>query len=148
MTAYIDTSTGEFPLYAGDIKLRHPNVSWPVNFVPPENYAVIKMAAAPYLPWDKVYVHGGAELVDGFWQQKWVIRDVNQEERDILIKAKWREIRTNRNNLLSSCDWTQLPDCQLNDATKQTWANYRQQLRNITETEDPFAIIWPLAPNK
>lgn len=47
--------------------------------------------------------------------------------------------------LLSSSDWTQLPDVSL--ATKEAWATYRQALRDITAQPGyPFDIVWPVSP--
>ena len=47
--------------------------------------------------------------------------------------------------LLSSSDWTQLPDVPL--ATKGAWATYRQALRDITlQPGFPTDVVWPKAP--
>jgi len=43
-------------------------------------------------------------------------------------------LRAVRNHLLSSSDWTQLPDSPLTESKRVEWATYRQALRNITET--------------
>ena len=51
-----------------------------------------------------------------------------------------------RQMLLQQSDWTQLPDVPL--ATKETWAIYRQTLRDITEQTDPFNINWPVQPDR
>ena len=51
-----------------------------------------------------------------------------------------------RQMLLQQSDWTQLPDVPL--ATKETWAIYRQTLRDITEQTDPFNINWPVRPDR
>lgn len=59
-------------------------------------------------------------------------------------QTQWPVVRSQRNALLSASDWTQLPDVPL--ATKETWAIYRQALRDITEQTDPFNINWPVAP--
>lgn len=52
--------------------------------------------------------------------------------------------RKKRNDLLTSSDWTQLPDVPI--ATKEAWAVYRQALRDITLQPDPFNIVWPTPP--
>ncbi len=57
---------------------------------------------------------------------------------------QWNEVRYKRNQLLQESDWTQLPDVPL--STKEVWAAYRQQLRDITNQADPFNIVWPIAP--
>ena len=59
-------------------------------------------------------------------------------------ETEWPLVRSRRNHLLTASDWTQLPDVPL--ATKQSWAIYRQALRDITLQADPFNIVWPVAP--
>lgn len=41
-------------------------------------------------------------------------------------------VRTERNQRLVDCDWTQFPDSPLIDSQKTEWASYRQSLRDIT----------------
>ena len=60
------------------------------------------------------------------------------------LQKAWGHVRALRTGKLTSCDWTQLPDVPL--ATKEAWATYRQQLRDITQQPDPFNIAWPVAP--
>lgn len=57
----------------------------------------------------------------------------------------WADVRRRRDGFLSHSDWTQLPDVPL--TTKEAWATYRQELRDITTQTDPLNIIWPTAPN-
>ena len=61
-------------------------------------------------------------------------------------QTQWPVVRSQRNALLSASDWTQLPDVPL--ATKETWAIYRQALREITDQSDPFNIVWPVQPDR
>lgn len=59
----------------------------------------------------------------------------------------WAEIRTQRDQLLSSSDWTQLPDSPLDDGTKATWSVYRQTLRDIPQDYPTGSgIVWPDIP--
>lgn len=54
-------------------------------------------------------------------------------------------VRTERDHLLLSSDWTQVPDAPAE--TKTEWAAYRQELRDVTEQIGfPFSINWPVAP--
>ena len=56
------------------------------------------------------------------------------------------DVRARRDQLLSVCDWTQLPD--IPQFTKDLWAPYRQALRDITlQTGFPYQIDWPTPPN-
>lgn len=55
------------------------------------------------------------------------------------------QIRLQRNNLLAASDWTQLPDVP--QTTKDVWATYRKELRDITlQSEFPREIVWPTKP--
>ena len=57
---------------------------------------------------------------------------------------KWFAIRIHRNELLSRCDWTQIPDAALTLEEKQAWAEYRQALRNLPqEFATPDEVNFP-----
>lgn len=61
-------------------------------------------------------------------------------------EVAWKPVRYKRNLLLNESDWTQSADSPVN---RQTWAEYRQKLRNITETfSSPEDVIWPLKPGQ
>lgn len=56
-------------------------------------------------------------------------------------------LRSDRNKLLSSSDWTQTLDSPLTDAKRQEWAVYRQLLRDLPAgTLDPSNPSWPTEP--
>lgn len=56
-------------------------------------------------------------------------------------------MRAQRDAMLRSCDWTQVPDAQLTAEQKAAWASYRQALRDVpAQAEFPGAIDWPTLP--
>lgn len=58
-------------------------------------------------------------------------------------------IRSKRANLLSTSDWTQLPDNGLSEAKRAEWAAYRQALRDMPATVSVNSvedIVWPTRP--
>jgi hypothetical protein len=60
---------------------------------------------------------------------------------------KWGAIRQYRTELLSSCDWTQLPDAALTLEEKQAWSGYRQALRDIPQNFlIPEEVVFPETP--
>ena len=61
-----------------------------------------------------------------------------------VTETAWSNVRRLRTRLLNSTDWTQLPDVPI--TTKETWATYRQALRDVTAQTDPFNITWPTPP--
>lgn len=64
----------------------------------------------------------------------------------LAIESTEFEIKAKRGLLLKQSDWTQLPDVPL--STKETWAEYRQYLRDIpSQAGYPFEVTWPVPPN-
>ena len=57
---------------------------------------------------------------------------------------RWAEVRSLRDTKLAATDWTQLPDVP--DETSSLWAQYRKDLRDVTDQSDPFSVIWPVPP--
>lgn len=81
--------------------------------------------------------------VDVATQQLIIRPDLEQEK----ISDAWRQVRLQRNRLLSASDWTQVSDNNLTQEQRAAWAEYRQQLRDITTTTtDPRTIQWPQKP--
>tara|TARA_B100001989_G_scaffold128218_1_gene90602 strand:+ start:226 stop:498 length:273 start_codon:yes stop_codon:yes gene_type:complete len=61
-----------------------------------------------------------------------------------ILASKWQMIRVQRNNKLSATDWRASSDLTLSDA----WKNYRNELRQIPQTQtDPDNITWPTEPS-
>jgi len=94
-----------------------------------------------------------------FWEGEWKERVPSPNRHALWIEDEWvwdhedllNDVRLVRNNLLSVCDWTQLPDVDLTEEQKDSWTSYRQSLRdlsfvssNITCLED---VPWPDTPS-
>jgi hypothetical protein len=55
------------------------------------------------------------------------------------------EVRAERNKLLSTSDFTQLPDTPLSLEEKEAWATYRQKLRDLPNNYEPSEKVdWPV----
>lgn len=64
-----------------------------------------------------------------------------EAEQRIQIAVERRQLR---NSILAGTDWTQLPDSTVD---KQTWATYRQALRDVpSQPGFPDTIVWPVPP--
>lgn len=71
--------------------------------------------------------------------EEWVFEE-DQETKDFYLRA----IRTERNNRLAECDWTQLTDAPVN---REAWAVYRKTLRDMpVATANPASPAWPEKP--
>ena len=59
-------------------------------------------------------------------------------------------LRSKRNSILASSDWTVLPDSPLSAELKTAWLEYRQDLRDITEGVNTVAkvnaVVFPDKP--
>jgi hypothetical protein len=97
--------------------------------------------------WKKTYVEKNPRWTGDSWVQVWEERDATPEELEERASAKWAIIRRYRNELLADTDWTQFVDVPLSNEKKQEFADYRQELRDITDQPDPFDIWFPEAPN-
>ena len=63
------------------------------------------------------------------------------------LKWQWYLVRTQRDKLLYSCDWTQVADAAVSAENVAAWVTYRQALRAVPQTQtDPYAIVWPTPP--
>lgn len=67
------------------------------------------------------------------------------ERESEATETAWSMLRTQRNALLSACDWTVLGDSPTSTAA---WKAYRQSLRDLpANTTDPTAPDWPTPPS-
>lgn len=74
--------------------------------------------------------------VDGAWTQGWEVSNLPAEDAE-------RNIRSQRDSLLSRTDWMALSDV----AMLPEWAVYRQALRDVTAQGGfPYSVIWPTEP--
>lgn len=59
-------------------------------------------------------------------------------------KQDFKKLRAKRNELLAKTDWTQNQDASLSDDVLAKYQSYRQKLRDITETDHPYYVKWPV----
>lgn len=134
------------PYSLGQLRRDNPQVSFP-STIPADTlaeYDVYEIVATEQPIYDEsaYNIEPSIELVDGLWTQTWVLVEHTAED----IERQWANIRSERNQRLSACDWTQLPDAPLTNLETANWGSYRQALRDITTQSDPFNIQWPEKP--
>ncbi len=77
----------------------------------------------------------------------WVVEDTPVVESDPETEPVAPEVsvRAERDNLLSTSDWTQVDDSPVD---KSAWATYRQLLRDVpSQAGFPNTITWPTKPS-
>ena len=138
-----------FPYSIGALRRDNPNTSFPAN--PTEQtlaewnvFPVIDKPAPACNPATQNCNQINPTLVAGKWEMAWSVTPATPEQIAKRTTAKEAEVRQQRNQLLSDCDWTQLPDAPVPPAP---WATYRQQLRDVTaQAGFPWEVVWPVAP--
>ncbi len=56
-------------------------------------------------------------------------------------------VRSQRDGLLRSTDWTQVGDAALGDHTAEEWATHRQALRDLPSVHSRVSeVVWPFNP--
>ena len=75
------------------------------------------------------------------------VADMSAEEIQAAKDSAMAQIRSQRNQLLKECDWTQIADCTI--PKKAEWTTYRQTLRDLpsTITEPRTFSAWPNNPD-
>lgn len=121
-----------FPASGPDAEFLEANSCMTVTVWKAYDQLTEKLAAvAPYIEENTVYTIA--------------VESLTASEIEANTESQWSKIRKQRDSLLQSCDWTQLPDVTISN--KADWAAYRQALRDITNQEDPYNIVWPSDPN-
>ena len=73
------------------------------------------------------------------------VKPLTEDDLASKVIAQGERVRTRRNQLLSACDYTQLPDN--NDPKKAEWAIYRQALRDLPAQKGFPDVEFPKDPN-
>ena len=75
-----------------------------------------------------------------------------EEEAELVARAEAADldmtmVRSQRDSLLRSTDWTQVGDAALGDHTAEEWATYRQALRDLPSAYSRVSeVVWPNDP--
>ncbi len=74
------------------------------------------------------------------------------EEAELVARAEAADldlsmVRSQRDSLLRSTDWTQVGDAALGDHTAEEWATHRQALRDLPAVYSRVSeVVWPFNP--
>ena len=140
-----------YPYSVQDLKLENKNISFPslISDSLLETFGVYKVELKDS-GYDDDYTKDVVEvtptLSGSVYVQTYQISDADETTINTRKEIKWEEIREQRNQLLSQCDWTQFQDSPITGSQLTLWQTYRQQLRDITNQSNPFDIIWPTKP--
>lgn len=84
---YLNTITGEFPRYDGDLEL----LGWTVGDPLPENWVKVEYVDPPIIKEGETYTQLPPTLQGGIWKINWEVRQITEEERKIQQTLSIRE---------------------------------------------------------
>jgi len=161
-------STGELTTVS-QFKASQPNTSFPKQITADilDSYGYDALLQGPQATVTAPYeisVRDGVEEVEGKWFTKFVVgpifTDATDEDGNVTSAAEQEaayragidskaaeSVRSERNQKLAECDWTQLADQPFSADDQAAWAGYRQALRDLPEAAGfPHDVTWPEAP--
>lgn len=147
-----DNIITKYPINIDDLREEYPSISFPSSFnqFDYSEYDIIEYVDSEfpeYNPEVERIVEGTPLLEGDTWKQNWVTEPLSEEEKQKILDDKIFSIRAQRNLKLTESDWTQSNDSPLSDESKLAWAQYRQELRDITSQEGyPHNVTWPEQP--
>ena len=139
-----------YPYSIGDLRRDNTYTSFPKN---PSNELLatwdvypVKPETTPTFDTYTQKIVEGTPYYDGYqWCQTWTVVSLTAEEQAVIINNLSNTLRSTRNQLLRATDWTQLPDCPIED--KSIFTDYRQALRNFPQQEGfPLTAVMPSLP--
>ncbi len=139
---YIKLTNGQVEPYSIEkLRLDNPNTSFPQNpniaLLAEWNVYPCTIQAQPSYDYLTQTIQPTAIVeVEGCWVQNW-------EVVTLPLETASRNVRQQRNELLSQTDWMALSD----NVMQPSWGTYRQALRDLTtQSGFPYLVVWPSKP--
>ena len=68
--------------------------------------------------------------------------------QELIDAQPLKELRTERNQVLTECDWVVIRATSTDTPVPEEWKTYMQALRDLpTATADPANPVWPVQPS-
>lgn len=142
-------STGEIRSQ-DEIRQAHPGTSFPSVWTPQlvNNLGldpILDTPAPAVTRYQTARQDGIQQDAAGNWVWKWVVVDMDPEQKAAADATQAAAVRSTRNQKLTASDWTQLADTP--GQTRAAYVQYRQDLRNLPQQPGfPWDVNWPQEP--
>jgi hypothetical protein len=135
----------------GQLRKDNPQTSFPKN---PSNQLLaewdvfpVKPTQGPSVDYTKNVKEGVPVKQGADWVQVWEVTNATPSEIADRTNQQANSVRSERDQKLAACDWTQLPDAPVTSEKWSEWAEYRQALRDVPQQSNfPWSVTWPLQP--
>ena len=155
MYARLKNQTLQWPYTLDDLRSEESGTSFPTQITNDllAEFGVVSVAVQPPPETDhsQQAVKLDPELIDDQWVQQWQVVDLSSEELAVRATQLAALIRSDRDQRLQKCDWTELPSVRQKHtaAWADAWDQYRELLRDVPNQQDfPWQVQWPQAPDQ
>jgi hypothetical protein len=134
-------------------RAENPNTSFPQVLTPEiiEDFGYDPVLEGPQptlIPPYQYAQRDGVVEVNGQWFTHYIAVTADADQKAAMDAAQGDVVRTERNQLLAACDWTQLIDSPLDPDGRGAWQLYRETLRMVPQQQGfPWTIEWPPQPS-
>lgn len=139
----------KYPYSWDQLRDDNPNTSFaiPMDDETALSYGLVRVITTqkPSVSYAENVTEGKPVFDNGMWKQSWNVEPASDEDIVARLENRWLLVRQDRNNRLAESDWTQFRDVVLSNDLE--WKQYRQELRDVTQQENPFNIVWPTLPS-
>lgn len=155
MTVYINTQTLAYPVTQQQIQKEYPDTSFPMPFVPPEDYAPVLETPQPtYNRITQAVQQTTPVNTEGQWYQVWVVVDLDPEQVAYNEDQARSINKQQAETMLQQTDWTATVDInnpQYSDpylVNQDEFLAYRSDVRKIAVNPPVTVDVWPLKPDE
>jgi hypothetical protein len=141
----------KYPYSTYQLKQDNPQTSFP-SVISDEllaDWDVFPVVSTPYpeVNYTQDVSEGTPVFVNGQWTQVWVVSDATPEEIAQRTEDKATEVRSERDALLTACDWIVIKATETDVPEIEAWKAYRQALRDVPQQPGfPWNVVWPQPP--
>jgi hypothetical protein len=141
----------KYPYSIGELRRDNPQTSFPKN---PSDQLLAEWQVFPVTPTPQPQVDHTKNVAEvdpvktgDTWVQTWQVTDASQEEIAQRTQDQASNVRYERDQKLTECDWLVIKAYETNSNIPAVWELYRQALRDIPQQAGfPFDITWPAQP--
>ena len=138
-----------YPYSISQLREDNPRTSFPkvLSDEVLAGFGVYPVVPADTPPYDarvqRIELDSEPAQINGEWVMCWSVFDLTAEEMQAGLEERSKLVRSERDNLLASTDWTANSDVTMSDAMRE----YRQALRDVpAQAGFPDNVTWPTAP--
>jgi hypothetical protein len=151
----INGSTVGYPISEQNVREALPNVSFPAVMqsedLAEHGFVPYQFSVPPETSKFEVVIEIEPEIVNGVVIQQFSIREMGEQEQQVVIDQEVLNARNLQRSLLADSDWTEFQSVRSKHSLEwaAAWDEYRTLLRDVDKQSSwPFDLEWPKVPTE